>query len=74
MTIEYEGTRYRGWQSQKNTDKTVQGVLLRAARELLGDEDSAAARAEPMRACMRSRSWRTSRRNNVLPEREIARG
>jgi len=34
LTIEYDGTRYRGWQSQKNTDRTVQGVLVRAAREL----------------------------------------
>jgi tRNA pseudouridine38-40 synthase len=38
LTVEYEGTRYRGWQVQKNTDRTVQGVLLRAARELLGPE------------------------------------
>ena len=41
LTLEYEGTRYRGWQSQKNTDRTVQGVLLRAARELLGEDASA---------------------------------
>ena len=34
--LEYDGTRYRGWQSQKNTDRTVQGMLLRAAHELLG--------------------------------------
>ncbi|HEY1249711.1 MAG TPA: tRNA pseudouridine(38-40) synthase TruA [Thermoanaerobaculia bacterium] len=38
LTLEYDGTRYRGWQSQKNTDKTVQGVLLRAATELLGED------------------------------------
>ena len=40
LTLEYDGTRYRGWQSQKNTDRTVQGVLLRAARELLGEDVS----------------------------------
>lgn len=40
ITLEYDGTRYRGWQSQKNTDRTVQGVLLRAARELLGEDVS----------------------------------
>src|SRR5215472_10114691 len=40
LTLEYDGTRYRGWQSQKNTDRTVQGVLLRAARELLGQDAS----------------------------------
>jgi tRNA pseudouridine38-40 synthase len=38
LTLEYDGTRYRGWQAQKNTDRTVQGVLLRAARELLGPD------------------------------------
>jgi tRNA pseudouridine38-40 synthase len=36
LTIEYDGTRYHGWQSQKNADRTVQGALIRAARELLG--------------------------------------
>ncbi|HEY1435764.1 MAG TPA: tRNA pseudouridine(38-40) synthase TruA [Thermoanaerobaculia bacterium] len=38
VTLEYDGTRYRGWQSQKNTDRTVQGMLLRAAHELLGTD------------------------------------
>ena len=38
LTLEYDGTRYSGWQSQKNTDKTVQGALLRAAKEILGDD------------------------------------
>jgi tRNA pseudouridine38-40 synthase len=32
LTIEYEGTRYRGWQVQKNA-RTVQGELERAIRE-----------------------------------------
>jgi len=34
-TIEYDGGRYRGWQAQVNA-RTVQGVLLAAARELWG--------------------------------------
>jgi tRNA pseudouridine38-40 synthase len=33
LEIEYEGTRYRGWQIQHNS-KTVQGELLNAAREM----------------------------------------
>ena len=37
LTLEYDGTRYRGWQAQKNTDRTVQGALFRAAGELLGE-------------------------------------
>jgi tRNA pseudouridine38-40 synthase len=36
LTVEYDGTRYRGWQSQKNTERTVQGMMVRAAHELLG--------------------------------------
>lgn len=39
LTIEYEGTRYSGWQAQGNTQKTVQGHLLRAAHDILGDVD-----------------------------------
>lgn len=41
LTLEYDGTRYRGWQTQKNTERTVQGVLLRAAREILGADATA---------------------------------
>ncbi len=33
LEIEYEGTRYRGWQIQHN-EKTVQGELINAARQL----------------------------------------
>jgi tRNA pseudouridine38-40 synthase len=39
LTVEYEGTRYSGWQAQGNTQKTVQGHLLRAARDVLGEVD-----------------------------------
>jgi tRNA pseudouridine38-40 synthase len=39
LTVEYEGTRYSGWQAQGNTPKTIQGNLLRAAAQVLGDVD-----------------------------------
>src|SRR5258706_2552059 len=39
LTIEYEGTRYSGWQAQGNTPKTVQGHLLRAATQVVGEVD-----------------------------------
>ncbi len=39
LTIEYEGTRYSGWQTQTNTAKTVQGHLLRVASEIFGQVD-----------------------------------
>ena len=37
LLLEYDGTRYRGWQTQKNTDRTVAAVLERAASELFGE-------------------------------------
>jgi tRNA pseudouridine38-40 synthase len=39
LTIEYEGTRYSGWQAQGNTPKTVQGRLLQAATDVFGEVD-----------------------------------
>jgi tRNA pseudouridine38-40 synthase len=38
LTIEYEGTRYSGWQMQKG-GKTIQGEILDACRELFGTGD-----------------------------------
>jgi len=38
LTVEYAGTRYSGWQIQKNA-KTVQGELDRAIREVTGETD-----------------------------------
>src|SRR5436190_9695835 len=43
LTIEYEGTRYSGWQAQGNTQKTIQGHLIRAASQVLGDIDAGGA-------------------------------
>ena len=36
LFIEYEGTRYSGWQRQENA-KTIQGSILNAAKEVFGD-------------------------------------
>jgi tRNA pseudouridine38-40 synthase len=36
LELEYEGTRYRGWQIQHNA-KTIQGELEKAARELFSE-------------------------------------
>lgn len=38
LTIEYEGTRYAGWQMQKG-GKTIQGEILDACRELFKTEN-----------------------------------
>jgi tRNA pseudouridine38-40 synthase len=37
LTIEYDGTSYSGWQTQKNA-RSIQGTLMEAAGQLLGHE------------------------------------
>lgn len=37
VIIEYEGTRYSGWQKQENA-KTIQGTIIKAANEIFGDD------------------------------------
>jgi tRNA pseudouridine38-40 synthase len=37
LFIEYEGTRYSGWQKQENA-KTVQGTIIKAAKEIFGGD------------------------------------
>jgi len=38
LTVEYDGTKYSGWQEQLNA-RTVQGQLRKAAEEFLGEVD-----------------------------------
>lgn len=38
LFIEYEGTRYRGWQMQKNA-RTIQGELMRVMRAVFGTDE-----------------------------------
>lgn len=38
MTIIYDGSRYQGWQRQKNTGQTVQGLLENAISRVCGRE------------------------------------
>jgi tRNA pseudouridine38-40 synthase len=74
LTLEYDGTRYRGWQSQKNTDRTVQGVLARAAAELFDEEVSVggAGRTDAGVHALAQVAHLKARR--TLTEREIAHG
>jgi len=39
LYIEYEGTRYSGWQKQKNA-KTIQGTLLNIVRDIFNDSNT----------------------------------
>ncbi len=40
MTISYDGTRYDGWQKQKNTENTIQGKLETLLSRMAGTEIS----------------------------------
>ena len=40
MTISYDGTRYDGWQKQKNTENTIQGKLETLLSRMAGKEIS----------------------------------
>lgn len=37
ITIQYDGTRYKGWQVQNSTDMTIQGKLQSVLSEMTGD-------------------------------------
>jgi tRNA pseudouridine38-40 synthase len=74
LTLEYDGTRYRGWQSQKNTDRTVQGVLLRAAQELLGEDVSIGGAGRTDAGVHALAQIAHMRARKPLPEKDIAFG
>lgn len=38
MILQYEGTRYQGWQKQENTDNTIQGKLELLLTKMVGDK------------------------------------
>ncbi|HEV2063363.1 MAG TPA: tRNA pseudouridine(38-40) synthase TruA [Thermoanaerobaculia bacterium] len=74
LTIEYDGTRYRGWQTQKNTERTVQGVLERAARELFGGDASIGGAGRTDAGVHAVAQVAHLRAKKALPERDIAFG
>ena len=37
LLIQYEGTRYKGWQSQETTEQTIQGKLTRILERMTGE-------------------------------------
>jgi tRNA pseudouridine38-40 synthase len=38
LTLQYDGTRYNGWQRQGNTENTIQGKLNEIISRYLGEE------------------------------------
>ena len=60
ITLEYDGTRYSGWQIQQNA-RTIMGEIRKAALQIFDGEIDIRVRDEPMRACTRSHKSCTSR-------------
>ena len=54
--IQYEGTRYRGWQVQGNTDQTIQGKLETLLGRMAGEpvEVHGSGRTDGGSACRRA--------------------
>lgn len=38
MVLEYEGTRYNGWQRQVSTPNTIQGIIEKAIKDVTGED------------------------------------
>lgn len=80
LTLEYDGTKYSGWQEQKNA-RTVQGQLRKAAEDFLGVEielhgagrTDAGVHARAQVAHLKVRPKPGSRRN-FPPADEVLRG
>ena len=71
MILQYEGTRYDGWQKQKNTDQTIQGKLEHILSRLAGEpvEVHGAGRTDAgVHAMGQSASFHL---NTELSEREL---
>jgi tRNA pseudouridine38-40 synthase len=80
LTIEYDGTKYSGWQEQRNA-RTVQGQLRKAAEDFLGSEvdiqgagrTDAGVHARAQVAHLRVRPPKESQRRNWPRPDEILR-
>jgi tRNA pseudouridine38-40 synthase len=80
LTLEYDGTKYSGWQEQRNA-RTVQGQLRKAAEDFLGAEvdiqgsgrTDAGVHARAQVAHLRVRPPKGSARRNWPPADEILR-
>ena len=51
MIVAYDGTRYRGWQIQKNTDATIQGKLSMVLGNLAGHTVEVIGSGSTSRSC-----------------------
>ena len=63
LRLQYEGTRYQGWQKQTSTDNTIQGKMEVLLTKMCGEPVEIAASGRTDEECMRWDRWRISIRN-----------
>ena len=81
LTLQYDGSRYDGWQRQGNTEKTIQGKIEETLTRLLGETveiDGAGRTDAGVHALGQSANFHTDRKldpeklkaelNTYLPE------
>ena len=52
MTVQYDGTRYDGWQRQGNTENTIQGRIENVLEKMTGEKIEIFGAGKTMRAFM----------------------
>lgn len=58
LRLQYEGTRYQGWQKQTSTDNTIQGKMETLLTKMCGEPIEISASGRAVRGCMPWGGWR----------------
>ena len=58
ITVQYDGTRYKGWQVQKATEATIQGKLQNVLSKLAGHPVEVIGSGRTDAGCMLPDRWR----------------
>lgn len=74
LTLCYDGTRWKGWQKQGNTEQTIQGKLEALLSRLLDQPVEVAVPDEPTRGPTQKCRWSLSRAKTQKTTEEILAG
>ena len=66
ITIQYDGTRYKGWQGQNSTGLTIQGKIEAVLGQMAGHAVEVIGSGERMRVCMPKARWQIFISKNIL--------
>ncbi len=60
ITMEYDGSRYDGWQKQGNTENTIQGKMAGSAFKMAGEEVEVHGSGRTDAGVMQKARWQIS--------------